>query len=223
MENEMKRIVATAGAIMLAAVLSSPVRAQENPAKDANVKVVDAAGMSRSKGAETATVHVYEIADFQCPFCAKFATDVMGKIDSAFVKTGKVQWVYVNMPLPMHQNAWVAAEAALCAGASNKFWAMHDRLYRSQAEWSASQDPAPIFARYAKEAAVPAEPFTSCVASDRVSSLIVNDVMFAAAARINGTPTFVINDDETIVGMKTFDEWRDLLEAAIKKAASKKN
>lgn len=199
----------------------TPARAQE-PAKDAAVKIIDAAGMSRAKGAESATVHVYEIADFQCPFCGKFATDVMGRIDSAFVKTGRVQWVFVNMPLPMHQNAWVAAEAAMCAGASNKFWGMHDRLYRGQAEWSTSQDPAPIFARYAKEAGVPAEPFTSCIIGDRVATLVVNDLIFAATARVTGTPTFIINDDETVVGMKTFDEWRDLLEAAIKKAGTKK-
>jgi protein-disulfide isomerase len=219
---EMKYFAALLGATLVAGMItSSPARAQE-PTKDANVKVVDAAGLSRSKGAETATVHVYEIADFQCPYCGKFATEVMGRIDSAFVKTGKVQWVFVNMPLPMHQNAWVAAEAALCAGASNKFWAMHDRLYKAQTEWSGSQDPAPIFARYAKEAGVPAEPFTSCIASDRVAALIVNDVMFAAAARINGTPTFVINDEETIVGNKTYEEWKDLLDAAIRKAAAKK-
>lgn len=208
---------------MAASAISAPVRAQEQPSKDAAVKVIDAAGMSRAKGSETATVHVYEIADFQCPFCGKFATETMGRIDSAYVKTGKVQWVFVNMPMPMHQNSWVAAEAALCAGATNKFWAMHDKLYRGQQEWSTSQDPAPIFARYAKEAGVTAEPYTSCVASDRVATLIVNDVMFAAAARINGTPTFVINDEETVVGLKTFEEWRDMLDAAIKKAATKKD
>jgi protein-disulfide isomerase len=208
---------------IVAGAVPLSLNAQESPAKDANVAVINAAGMSRAKGPETATVHVYEIADFQCPFCGKFATEVMGKIDSAYVKTGKVQWVFVNMPLPMHQNSWVAAEAALCAGASNKFWNMHDKLYHNQLVWSSSQDPAPLFARYAREAGVPAEPYTSCTINDRVATLIINDVMFSAAAHVTGTPTFIINDDETVVGMKTFEEWRDLLDAAIKKAATKKN
>jgi protein-disulfide isomerase len=208
--------------IVAATFAAGPVRAQE-PGRETAKKIVDAAGVSRAKGAETATVRVYEIADFQCPFCAKFATDVMPKLDSAFVRTGKVQWVFVNMPLPMHQNAWIAAETAMCAGATNKFWAMHDRLYRSQAEWAQSQDPTPIFARYAKEIGVAAEPYTSCIMGDRVATLITNDVIFAATARITGTPTFVINDEETIVGMKTYEEWKDLLEAAMKKAAAKKN
>ena len=30
-----------------------------------------------------------------------------------------------------------------------------------------------------------------------------------AAARVSGTPTFIINDEETIVGMKSYEEWRD--------------
>jgi protein-disulfide isomerase len=188
----------------------------------AAARVMDAAGVSRAKGSATATVRIYEIADFQCPFCAKFATEVYPKIDAEYVKTGKVQWVFVNMPLPMHTNAWIAAEAALCAGASDRFWQMHDRLYRSQAEWGGSADPTPMFARYARDAGVPAEPYTSCVREDRVAPLIINDVIFVAAARVSGTPTFIINDEETIVGMKTWEEWRDLIETAMKKAAAGK-
>jgi protein-disulfide isomerase len=138
------------------------------------------------------------------------------------VQTGKVQWVFVNMPLPMHQNSWTSAEAALCAGASGKFWQMHDRLYHNQKEWSSVQDPTPVFARYARDAGVPAQPFTACITDDRVANLIVNDVIFAAAARINGTPTFIINDEERVVGMKTYEEWKTLLDAALKKAAAKK-
>ena len=39
-----------------------------------------------------------------------------------------------------------------------------------------------------REAGVPAEPYTSCVTNDRVSTLITNDVIFAAIARITGHP-----------------------------------
>ncbi len=211
---------ALVGVLFTAALGAAPLRAQDASSKDA--KILEAAGTSRAKGAETATVRVYEIADFQCGFCAKFATDIMTKIDSAFVKTGKVQWVFVNLPLPMHPNAWVASEAAMCAGASNRFWPMHDRLYKNQSEWSASPDPTPIFTRYAKESGVPLDAFTSCVVNDKVATLITNDVIYAASARITGTPTFVINDTESIVGVKTFEEWRDIIEAAAKKAPVRK-
>lgn len=219
----MKRYTIAIFAALVAGAAVTPLRAQQAAApKSVEEKLRDAAGMSRAKGSETATVHVYELADFQCPFCGQFAMEVMGKIDSAFIKTGKVQWVYVNLPLPMHPNAFTAAEAAMCSGVTGKFWQMHDKLYKNQAEWSQSTDPAPMFARYAKEIGVAAEPYTSCTMGDKVSALIINDVMFGAAARINGTPTFVINDTESVIGNKTFEEWKEILEAAIKKAAAKK-
>ena len=36
-------------------------------------------------------------------------------------------------------------------------------------------------------------------------------------ARVSGTPAFVINNDPIFVGMKSFEEWRDLLDAALKR------
>jgi protein-disulfide isomerase len=180
------------------------------------VRTVKRAAESRMKGEPKAPVLVYEIADFQCPYCARFAVEVFPQIDSAYVRTGKVRWVFVNLPLPMHANAWLAAESALCAGAeADRFWALHDRLFAAPHEWSMLPDPAPVLARYAKEEGVPTEAYQACVAGDRVSALILQDVLFGSG--VSGTPTFVINNQQTIVGMKSFAEWQEVLETALKK------
>jgi protein-disulfide isomerase len=127
-----------------------------------------------------------------------------------------VRWVFVNLPLPSHANAWLASEAALCAGAeAGRFWAMHDRLFRAPQEWSMLPDPGPVFARYAREEGVPPEAYHECVAGDRVSRLILQDVLFGAG--VSGTPTFVIGNEQTIVGMKSYAEWQEVLETALKK------
>jgi protein-disulfide isomerase len=175
------------------------------------------ASASRVKGQSTAPVLVYEIADFQCPFCAKFLP-IHAKLDSAFIKTGKVQWVYVNLPLPIHANAWAAAEAAMCAGAvAKKFWALHDRLFGTQQEWSGAGDPAAVLARYARDAGVPADAFQACVTQDKVAAIVLEDAMFAAREKVSGTPTFIINGDHRIVGVKTFEEWKEVIEMAMQK------
>src|SRR5512143_451475 len=80
-------------------------------AQDRNAALLERAGMSRAKGEKGAPVTVMEISDFQCPFCGQFAREVYPRLDSAYVKTGKVQWVFVNLPLPNHANSWLAAEA----------------------------------------------------------------------------------------------------------------
>ena len=45
---------------------------------------------------------------------------------------GKVRFVWKNYPLPFHNNAEPAAEAAMAAGAQGKFWQMHDKLFENQ-------------------------------------------------------------------------------------------
>ncbi|MEX0907981.1 MAG: thioredoxin domain-containing protein, partial [Gemmatimonadota bacterium] len=148
--------------------------------------------------------------------CAQFANDVFPQIDSAYVATGRVQWVFVNLPMPSHTNAWLAAEAALCAGAvSGRFWAMHDRLFAAGIEWSAAANPGPSFTLYAQQAGVAMEAYQTCVAQDRMAPLILQDVIFGS--RVTGTPTFLVNNAKTIVGVKSFEEWREILDAELKK------
>lgn len=197
--------------------LAQPVREQTD-ARAAHERLLRAAAESRSKGAESARVLVYEIADFQCPHCARFANDVFPRIDSAYVQPGRVQWVFVNLPMPSHLNAWVASEAALCAGAvADRFWAMHDRLFAGVSAWGPAAEPAAIFAAYAAEAGVPLDAYRACVANDRVAPLILQDVIFGS--RVTGTPTFIVDNETTVVGVKTFEEWREILDAALKKRA----
>jgi protein-disulfide isomerase len=199
-------------AVVATLIASSGATAQT---KDAD----DRASGSRAKGPETAPIFVYEFADFECSHCARFAIEVFPRIDSAFVKTGKIRWIFVNLPLPTHPNAWLAHEAALCAGAiADKFWALHDRLFAGQKEWGPAADASPVFTRYARDAGVPADAFAACTTGDRVASLLLQDVIFAATSRVSGTPAFMINNEQTVMGLKSFEEWKLLLEPMIKRA-----
>jgi protein-disulfide isomerase len=91
----------------------------------------------RVRGSATAPVTVYEMSDFQCPYCRRFALETFPALDSAYVATGKVRWAFVNYPLTsIHQNAVAAAEVALCAARQNAFWRVHDLLYQHQEVWS---------------------------------------------------------------------------------------
>src|SRR5437868_15262098 len=65
----------------------------------------------RIKGSPKAPVTVYEMSDFQCPYCRQFALETVPALDSAYVATGKVRWAFINFPLTsVHQNAAAAAE-----------------------------------------------------------------------------------------------------------------
>jgi protein-disulfide isomerase len=180
--------------------------------------LIERALESRAKGDARASVVVFEVADFQCPYCARFSRTVFPAIDSVYIRTGKVQWVFVNLPLPSHHRAWGAAKAALCAGAvGDAFWSVHQRLFSGQPEWSTARDAAMVFTRYAHEAGVPLEPFRDCLLNDRVAPLILEDILFAAQQRVGGTPTFLISPDHKLVGLKSFEEWQVLIEDALRR------
>jgi protein-disulfide isomerase len=200
--------------LLAAAGAAAPAAGQQQPASP-HARLLERAAESRSKGAEDAPVLIYEISDFQCPYCRQFSLDVFPRIDSAYISTNRVQWVFVSLPMPSHTNAWIAHEAAACAGGvADGFWPMKDRIFQGQAEWSGAADPGAIMTRYARELGLPMDAWTACVQQDRVASLLLQDVIFGS--RVSGTPTFVVNNQHTVVGVKSFAEWREIIEAALK-------
>jgi len=216
------RLGATTVRCLLVAAACLPFTAPASAQQTDPAALYERASLSRAKGKDAAPLFVYEFADFECPHCARFALDVFPRIDSAYVKTGKVHWVFVNLPLPTHRNAWLAHEAAVCGGAvADKFWAMHDKLFATQDQWGPLDDPTPFLKRLGKEAGVPAEPLAACMAGDRVSQILLQDVIFAASARVNGTPAFIVNNEQSVMGLKTFEEWQELLDRMLKTKTGK--
>src|SRR6185295_19347259 len=90
-----------------------------------NIKLGDAP----VKGPANAKVTVVAFSDFQCPFCSR-AVPVMKQIEDEY--KGKVKIAFKQLPLPFHDKAHLAAEAALAANEQGKFWQMHDKLFANQ-------------------------------------------------------------------------------------------
>src|SRR6187549_2364722 len=104
----------------------------------------DPLGM-RTKGSATAPVTVYEMSDFQCPFCKRQVDNTWPLLQKEYIATGKVRWIFINYPLTsIHPNAVPAAELAMCAGRAGKFWEAHDLVFRTQRVWGPLKDPGPF-------------------------------------------------------------------------------
>src|SRR5215470_9016165 len=59
-----------------------------------------------------ARVTITEFSDFECPYC-KRAASVVAQVRSYY--GDRVKFVFKQMPLKMHQHAFKAAQASLCA------------------------------------------------------------------------------------------------------------
>jgi protein-disulfide isomerase len=78
------------------------------------------------KGRPDAKVTVLIFSDFQCPFCAR----VEGTLDQLEKQYGNdLRFVWINQPLPFHQDAKPAAKAAMAAHEQGKFWEYKDLLF----------------------------------------------------------------------------------------------
>jgi protein-disulfide isomerase len=170
---------------------------------------------SRFKGVESAPITLIEVSDFQCPYCRQFFEQTYRQLDSAYIRTGKVKLAFIHYPLPNHGQAFAASKAALCAGAQGKFWELHDRLFATQREWTGQPDAPQRFARMAAAAGVNAQQYRDCVDNDRVSSIIVNDIMRASGGGVQGTPTFIFNGQKALSGALTFEQVKAELDALL--------
>ena len=85
-------------------------------------------------GEADAPVTIVEFTDYQCPFCEQFFTQTLAQLRKDYVETGKVKYIIKDFPLTqIHPQAMPAAQAAECAGAQEKYWEMHDKLFMGQA------------------------------------------------------------------------------------------
>jgi protein-disulfide isomerase len=139
------------------------------------------------RGAANAKVAVIEYSDYQCPFCARYEKDAYVQIGKDYVDTGKLKYVWRDLPLDMHPHAMKAAVAANCAGVQGKFWEMHDRLFANQQALAAVD-----LSKHAEGLGLNVGQFQTCLDSGRFDADIKADIAEAAKANINGTPTFLI-------------------------------
>jgi protein-disulfide isomerase len=99
---------------------------------------------------------------------------------------------YINYPLKIHRNAVPAAEAAMCAGAQDKFWPFHDKLFATVEKWGNSIDPSGTYFMLASDLKLDLGVFRKCLADDVMLPMIQADYQRGTQAGATSTPTFLI-------------------------------
>ncbi|MCK5482134.1 MAG: DsbA family protein [Gemmatimonadetes bacterium] len=177
--------------------------------------ILERADRARSKGDEDAPIRIVEISDFECPFCARFYQESYRAIDSLYVQTGIARYLWISFPNSTHPRAWPAIEAAFCAGAAGRFWAMHDVLFERREEWVESPDPNALFRAYAEDIGVDDESFAACLRNDQTAPLQVRDYESAITAGVTSTPFFVVGDSVAIRGAVPLETFRSAIDSVL--------
>jgi protein-disulfide isomerase len=171
----------------------------------------------RSKGSATAPLTVYEMSDFQCPYCRQFALETFPKLERDYIRSGKVRWVFINFPLTsIHNHASAAAELALCAGEQNRFWLIHDLLFQHQESWAPLKESGPFFVSLADSARLSKKTLVACLESPETRSRVRADAEGAARSGATSTPTFYI-EGGLLEGAQPLAVFRQVLDSVYRK------
>jgi len=188
------------------AVAAAEPAATQGPAVAPTPATIGMDNVAAERGDATAGVTIVEYTDYQCPYCARHATETFPTLLTEMIDTGRVRYVIKDFPLDsIHPQARAAAVAARCAGEQDAYWGMHDALFARQAEWSGQEATLnDIFAAMAADLGLDGDAFAACLGDGRFDAAIQANQDEGFALGVNGTPGFFI-DGFPISGAQPFD------------------
>lgn len=152
-------------------------------------------------GDVTARIGLIVHSDFQCPYCARFASDYLPSLKQKYTTTGTMFVAFRHLPIgSAHPLALDAARAADCADEQGMFWPAHDAIFGMRARLDARN----LFESVAA-VGVNRDQWLRCVSlppSDRIMS----DMALGRELRISGTPFLLLGhrDGKTLIADRMF-------------------
>jgi protein-disulfide isomerase len=172
-------------------------------------------------GNDSAPLVMVEFSDYQCSFCARYTNETYPEIFEKYIKTGKLRYAFIDKPLPSHDKANEAAEAAHCASEQGKFLEMHKGLL---------SDPESIndFSALATLINLDTIKFNSCMDTKKYSKKVSENLLLSNRLNMQGVPCFVIASRDPsnpqkvkgisyIRGAKPFDQFQKEIDQAFEK------
>jgi protein-disulfide isomerase len=180
-----------------------------------NIPERTVSAQGRTLGPENARVTIEEYSDFQCPYCARAAQDLVPQIEDQYVTDGRAKFIYHPIALLGQESVW-ASEAAECANEQGKFWDYYAKLFESQHGENQGAFAIDNLKRFAQELGLDTQTFNQCLDSHKYESLIKAETQDALKKGVSSTPTFIIGD-QTITGPRSYQDLQNAIEAELRK------
>ncbi len=167
-------------------------------------KRIPVSGMSR--GPQDALVTIVAFSDFQCPYCGR-VLPAIDKLTKDYA--GKVRVFFKHYPLPFHQEAPLASQAALSAETQGKFWEMHDKLFANQTAIKRAD-----LDKYAQDLGLDMAKFKADLDGGIHKGRVDADMALGQQVGVSGTPAFFING-RSLVGAQPYDAFKKIVDEEI--------
>jgi protein-disulfide isomerase len=170
-----------------------------------------AAGKAPGIGAAKPKVTLLHYFDYQCPFCVRMAP-TLEKLAADYPNDVRV--VFKMHPLPMHQNAMIAAESAMAAHAQGKFHEMNAELLKNSSALSRDK-----IMEIAKNIGLDVPKFTKSIDSHEFKSLIDAETQEVMSIGATGTPATFVNG-RFVNGAAPYDSFKKLIDEELAKSST---
>ena len=201
--------------ILTLALLAPAVAASASGSDSARARqtLAPVTAADRSIGRADAPVTVIEYASFACHHCADWHQLVYPGFKARFIDTGKVRFVFRNLPTDPQEIALPGAALARCA-APERFFEVAAVLMRGQSAVLRGGNREDWYGPAIAVSGRTQAQIEACATSPAVEAALARDMDSAEAAGVHSTPAFFVN------GRQVTDRSLGGLEVAIRAATA---
>ena len=146
-------------------------------------------------GKDDAPVKIKVFSSLTCPHCADFHKKVVSEIKNKYIKSGKVQLIFIDFPLD--KAAFNASKLLHCLSEKKQINFL-DKIYENQSRWTSGSDINEInenLKKIVNDLGISTSGFDGCLNNEIISDKILNGRINAQEKySINSTPTIIINE-----------------------------
>ena len=166
-------------------------------------------------GSDDAFVKIKVFSSLTCPHCANFHIKVVSEIKKEYIKSRKVQLIFIDFPLD--QAAFNASKLLHCLDKKKQIVFL-DIIYETQNVWTNGSNIDDInnnLKKIVKNLGISSVQFDKCLIDEVISDKILNDRIEANKKySINSTPTIIINEKK-LEGSASFKNIKKKIEKLI--------
>jgi len=165
-------------------------------------------------GPTDALVTIIEYGSLTCPHCAEFNKEVFPKIKSEYIDTGKVRYVFRELPRDIKDAAGAMLARGIAKDDCGKYFAIVDMLFKQQNEFM--EKTTETLTRIGRQAGLGQQAVEACLKDQALLDKLIADRKFAIEVlKVEGTPTFFINGDR-LKGEPSFEEFDKRIRSLLK-------
>ena len=167
----------------------------------------------RLLGRDDAPIKVIEFFSMTCSHCASFHTTTFPEVKTRLIDEGVVQFEMRAFPL---DGLALRAHAMARSVSGEKYYPLVDMLLKKQTDWANAADPIDALRKLGRLVGMSSAEFDIIMRNRPLLESIVQMRQDALEDfNVKSTPSFVINNENTISGSLSFEEFADKINATV--------